>query len=94
MEDEELYRELQRHLDRMPVPYPATESGVEIRILKRLFTPEEARVALRLSAIPEPLGTIHRRMRHEKARERLAEMLDRMAGKGSLHRRRLGWLCA
>ena len=46
MEGDELYRELQRHLDRMPVAYPATESGVEIRILKQLFTPEEARLAL------------------------------------------------
>ena len=55
MEDAELYRALQRHLDRMPVPYPATESGVEIRILRRLFTPDEARLALSLSGIPETL---------------------------------------
>jgi len=34
MADDELYRSLQRHLDRMPVPYPATESGVELRILR------------------------------------------------------------
>ncbi len=58
MEGDELYRALQRHLDRMPVPFPATESGVEIRILKQLFTPEDAKLTLLLSAIPEPLGTI------------------------------------
>ena len=86
MEDDELYRALQRHLDRMPVAYPATESGVEIRILKRLFTPDEARLALCLSAIPEPLGTIHRRTRRQMSRERLSGTLDRMADKGSIHK--------
>lgn len=86
MADDEIYRELQRHLDHMPVPYPATESGVEIRILKKLFTPEEARVVLNLSAIPEPLATVHRRMRHEMDRERLRETLDRMAEMGSIHK--------
>ena len=86
MECDELYRALQRHLDRMPVPYPATESGVEIRILKQLFTPDEARLALCLSAIPETLGTIHRRMRREVRREQLREALDRMAEKGSIQK--------
>src|SRR3974390_340938 len=86
MEGEEIYRALQRHLDRMPVAYPATESGVEIRILKQLFTPEEARLALCLSAIPEPLGTIHRRTRRERSRGQLREALDRMAEKGSIQK--------
>jgi electron transport complex protein RnfB len=86
MEGDQLYRELQRHLDRMPIPYPATESGVEIRILKRLFTPEEVPVALSLSAIPEPLEAIHRRGPHEMGREQLGEALDRMAEKGSIQK--------
>jgi formate hydrogenlyase subunit 6/NADH:ubiquinone oxidoreductase subunit I len=86
MVDDELYRALQRHMDRMPVPYPATESGVEIRILKRLFTPEEARLALCLSVIPEPLRTIHRRVRGVMTREQLCEALDRMAEKGSIRK--------
>jgi len=86
MEGDELYRALQRHLDRMPVPYPATESGVEIRILKQLFTPDEARLALCLSAIPETLGTIHRRTRRQMSREQLGQALDRMAEKGSIQK--------
>ena len=86
MEGDELYRALQRHLDRMPVPYPATESGVEIRILKQLFTPDEARLALCLSAIPETLGTIHRRTRRQVSREQLGQTLDRMAEKGSIQK--------
>ena len=60
-ESDLLYRRLQQHLDRMPVGFPAAPSGVEIRILRRLFTPEEAEIALELSAIPEPAAVIHRR---------------------------------
>ena len=86
MEDHELYRALQRHLDRMPVPYPATESGVEIRILKQLFTPDEARLALCLSAIPETLGPIHRRTHRRMSREQLGQALDRMAEKGAIRK--------
>jgi Pyruvate/2-oxoacid:ferredoxin oxidoreductase delta subunit len=86
MDGAELYRALQRHLDRMPVAYPATESGVEIRILKQLFTPDEARLALCLSAIPEPLGTIHRRTHRQMSREQLRETLDAMAEKGSIQK--------
>jgi NAD-dependent dihydropyrimidine dehydrogenase PreA subunit len=82
IEPEALYRRLQQHLDRMPVAFPPTASGVEIRILKRLFTPEEAEIALELSAIPEPAATIHRRSRSRIALEELRRKLERMAAKG------------
>ncbi len=85
MEGDEVYRALQRHLDRMPVPFPATESGVEIRILKRLFSPEDASLALLLSAIPEPLSAIHRRTRRMNI-EDLGQALDRMADKGLIQK--------
>jgi hypothetical protein len=58
-EEEKAYRELQQHLDRQPVAYPATQSGVEIRILKRLFKPEEARLALHLSYKPRSVEQIY-----------------------------------
>ncbi len=32
--EKDVYRRLQRELDKLPVPYPATESGVEIKLLK------------------------------------------------------------
>ena len=51
--DDKIYRKLAKFLDRLPVGFPATESGVEIRILKRLFTPEEALITLKLSIIPQ-----------------------------------------
>jgi len=70
----------------MPVPYPATESGVEIRILKRLFTPDEAKLVLCLSAIPETLGAIYRRTRRAMTGEQLGQALDHMADKGCIRK--------
>jgi len=43
--EKSVYRELQQSLDKLPISFPATESGVEIRILKRLFSPEKALIA-------------------------------------------------
>jgi Pyruvate/2-oxoacid:ferredoxin oxidoreductase delta subunit len=79
----DVYRRLQKHLDALPVGYPATASGVEIRILKRLFTPEEAEVALALSALPEPVEKIERRLPGRTAEE-LERVLDRMVSKGAI----------
>jgi Fe-S-cluster-containing hydrogenase component 2 len=81
----DVYRKLQQHLDKMPVGFPATESGVELRILKRLFTPEEAEIALLLSAVPETLDRIHGRAKKTRiAREELERTLDRMVAKGAI----------
>jgi len=79
---EYLYRRLQQLLDRGPVGFPATDSGVEIRILQQLFTPEEAEIALELSAIPEPAGAIHKRLKSRMALDKLTEALERMDRKG------------
>jgi Na+-translocating ferredoxin:NAD+ oxidoreductase subunit B len=70
----------------MPVPFPATESGVEIRLLELMFTPDEARLALHLSAIPESLPAIHRRIKHKLSLEDLRAQLNHMAEKGLIHR--------
>lgn len=86
MPDQDLYRRLQVHLDRMPVGFPATASGVEIRILKRLFTSEEARVVLALSALPEPLHTIARRTRRFLSRGKLRQVLVDLAERGLIER--------
>jgi Na+-translocating ferredoxin:NAD+ oxidoreductase subunit B len=39
---EEIYRKLARVLDTLPNGFPATETGVEIKLLKKIFTPEQA----------------------------------------------------
>jgi Na+-translocating ferredoxin:NAD+ oxidoreductase subunit B len=57
--EERVYRNLQQHLDKQAVGYPATKSGAEIRILKRLFSPEEAQLALHLNYKPMSLEHIY-----------------------------------
>jgi len=59
----DLYRELQKHLDKMPVGYPATESGIEIKVLKHLFTPEQVKISLKLNFMADPLRKIYRRLK-------------------------------
>lgn len=86
MDSDLLYRKLQQHLDRMPVGFPATESGVEIRILRQLFTPEEAELTLQVSAIPEPVFAIHRRVKPRVTVAEVSARLEAMAAKGLLLR--------
>jgi len=81
----DIYRKLQKHLDKMPVGFPETKSGVEIRILKHLFTHNEARIALNLSAVPESLERIYRRVgKSEISIKELEEVLDGLVEKGAI----------
>ncbi len=80
-----VYRKLQRHLDNMPVAFPESESGLDIKLLKHLFTPEEAKIALELSALPEPLERIHKRLRKTGiSLSELEKTLDNLTEKGSI----------
>ncbi|MHA1681839.1 MAG: indolepyruvate ferredoxin oxidoreductase subunit alpha [Promethearchaeota archaeon] len=87
IDEEQVYRALQKHLDTMPIGYPATDSGVEIRILKHLFTPDEARIAVFLNFIPETLKKIYRRVKKKLTVdvEDVERLLDTMLGKGSIN---------
>jgi len=83
--DETVYRQLQQHLDRLPAGFPAVESGLDIRLLKKLFTPEEAQLATDLSLKPETLEKIYRRARKKGfTLEKTRELLDQMAKKGTI----------
>lgn len=80
----EVFTKLAQHLDSLPAGFPATDSGVELRILKRLFTPEEAAVALGLTMMPESVAAIAQRL--EKDPTELAPLLETMATKGLIFR--------
>ncbi len=85
-EEPDVYRQLQQHLDNMPVGFPATKTGVEIRLLKQLFTPEEAEISLKLTFSPEPLKRIYRRFKKSGiSMEELEGKLDEMMGKGLIN---------
>lgn len=83
----EVYENLAKHLDNLPAGFPATDSGVELRILKRLFSTQEAEVAQGLSMMPEPSSAIAERLGMKESD--LAQMLESMSKKGlifSLHK--------
>lgn len=72
----DIYKKLSHHLDNLPGGFPSTENGVELRILRRLFSPEEAELAVKLTLIPEESNMIARRAKltEDKASRRLEEM--------------------
>jgi len=59
---ETVYERLATALDRLPNGFPRTPSNVEIRVLKKIFSPEEARLASRLSGSLESVDTIAKRI--------------------------------
>ena len=54
----DVYEKLAEALDRVPGAFPRTESGVELKILRKIFTPEEARIASNLTRDGELVDTI------------------------------------
>ena len=76
----DVYQNLARHLDDLPGGFPATDSGVELRILRRLFTPEEAALAVKLTMIPEEAHVIALRAKMDPKETK--KLLDEMGLKG------------
>ena len=85
---DEVYQRLREFLDGLPGGFPATESGVEIKLLKRYFTPEEAELVMRLQPYPEPVPAIAARLGMDEAEA--AEALESLARSGGIYRLRLG----
>ncbi|MFX1434170.1 MAG: ATP-binding protein [Promethearchaeota archaeon] len=91
--EDDIYRNLQKYLDSLPIDYPETESGVELRILKHLFTPQEAEIALNLKIIPQEPRAMFRPFKKKGwTLEQFSGALLRMAKKGAINwiRRRDG----
>ena len=80
----DIYEKLARFLDNMPGGFPATQSGVELRILRRLFTPDEAELTVKLPLIPEEPQEIAHRTKLDV--DETAERLEAMAKKGLIYR--------
>jgi electron transport complex protein RnfB len=85
---ENVYERLRERLDDMAIGFPATESGVEIRILKKIFTESQADLFVKLRPIPESPKDTAERLGLEEAV--LADQLEEMAKKGLLFRVRKG----
>jgi len=79
----------------MPIGFPRAESGADIRVLKHLFTPEEANIATFLrfgwNRDLESLEEIYERIKYTGiSLEELETNLDNLAKKGSISSRRKG----
>jgi Pyruvate/2-oxoacid:ferredoxin oxidoreductase delta subunit len=84
-QNDQVYIKLQKHLDKQAVGFSATRSGVEIKILKHIFTPEEADIACCLSYRFEPIKTIFSRAGDRvNSPEKLGTCLDRIQKKGGI----------
>jgi ferredoxin len=70
------YQKLAQHLDKLPGGFPPSDSGVELHLLKRLFTPEEAELAVHLTLDREEARVIADRAGLDlaEAEQRLREM--------------------
>lgn len=75
----DIYRELQERLNLYSVGFPATTSGVEIRILKKLFSSDDAFVFLKMTHLLEPAKDVagNLGMSVQEAEEKLADMASR-----------------
>jgi len=83
---EEIYSKLRVFLDQFPLGFPKTPTGVEIDILKRLFTEEEAKIAVLLNIKPETASQIAKRSGLNE--EELEKKLSLMSKKGLVFRTR------
>ena len=83
----DLYERLAQHLNELPAGFPRTADGAEMRILRRLFTPEDAELALHLTMLPEEARVVALRagIPVAEAVRRLEDMTQRGLIFGSYH---------
>ncbi len=79
-----IYRELQERLNAYSLGFPATESGIELKILKKLFSEEDAALFLAMSPGLEKPEDIAQRVK--KPVEEIASRLEDMAQRGLVFR--------
>ena len=77
---QEVYKKLAERLDALPNGFPPTEDGVELRMLAKLFTPEEAELASQLRLTREVPEQVAERLGREVAEVR--GLLKGMARRG------------
>jgi Na+-translocating ferredoxin:NAD+ oxidoreductase subunit B len=72
-----IYQRLAQKLDELPNRFPRTESGIECRMLAKVFTPEEATLSCAMNLEPEPAAAIANRARidHKETRDTLKKMV-------------------
>jgi len=83
--DDQAYRKLQKHLDSQAVGFPATRSGVELKILRHIFDANEAEIASCMSYKFEPIDKIFKKAKHlTESIDDLQQILDSILKKGGI----------
>ncbi|MEE8399825.1 MAG: 4Fe-4S dicluster-binding protein [Desulfobacterales bacterium] len=85
---DEAYQKVAKVLDTLPNGFPSTESGVEIKLLKKIFEPEEAELFCDMRLSFETSEQVAERT--GRPLEGLEEMLTMMAERGQLFSIKLG----
>jgi len=80
----DIYEKVRERLDMFPQGFPKTVSGVELEILRRLFTPEEGEIMLALRPSAEPAFQIAARVSRDA--EEMEKQLYEMSKKGLIMR--------
>jgi hypothetical protein len=80
----DVYGRLRERLDDFASGYPTTESGIEIKILKKLFAEDEAELFLKLSPLLEAPQDVAERL--DRDLPETVELMERMAKKGLIFR--------
>ena len=83
-----IFEKLREQLDQYSIGYPSTESGVEIEILRKLFTEEAAEMYLQLSLMMETPTDVAKRTGQDP--DHVANLLEEMAENGLIFRVRKG----
>jgi Pyruvate/2-oxoacid:ferredoxin oxidoreductase delta subunit len=86
MGEMDIFRQLQQHLDRQAVGFPADSGGADLRLLQRFFTAEEAQLALHLTFRLANTQEVLAQAQGAYAAERVRELLESMFSKGAI-----GW---
>jgi electron transport complex protein RnfB len=88
VDEDRVYRELQRHLDKGPAGFKASETGADIKLLRHLLTPEEAKIATLLSTIqwesPKKIFNRVKKSGIDVSFEEFVRKLDHMVYKGTI----------
>jgi len=82
----DVYDKLRARLDDMATGFPETESKIEIKLLKRLFTEAEAELFLQLMPILQEPEDVAEQLKRDPVE--IADMMEQMAKKGLLFRKR------
>ena len=81
-----VYQKLREQLDQYSVGFPTTQSGIEMKILRKLFTEDEAGIYLDMSLLLEESASVAKRTGRDE--EKTAVAIENMAQKGLIFRKK------